>query len=144
MQEVDSENIIEFGNETICGSQDDEICLSEKFPEETHKSSVNTCSSTGMCSTPITSNSQKRMRIERDEQFKNALDAIIKRTNDQTEDETMYSAFGKTIALQLKVLPLLVASNAMAEIQNYMASIIQQNSNQDLIQVAATNANIYN
>lgn len=82
--------------------------------------------------------------MERDEKFNNALDVIIKKANDTScNDETMYSAFGKSIALQLKELPLSTAANVMAEMQKYISSVVQHHFKNDILHAAITNANIY-
>lgn len=97
---------------------------SENSPDFTQTNSSLNASSSLTTSTPVIDKpwkGLKRSRMARDNKFNEALDSIITKVSSTNVEETMFSAFAKSIEMQLEELPLDAATTAMAEIQQILS-----------------------
>lgn len=72
----------------------------------------------------------KRKNTEREEKFNSAIDAFVRQadmscsimSSSNKKEDTVYTAFGKSIALQLTQLSFESSAEAMSEIQNILTT----------------------
>lgn len=73
-----------------------------------------------------TSYSGRKRKADRDTKINIALDAIISKTKEDVEKETIFSCFSKSIGLQLEKMPLNRAMDTMAEIQKLLTAAVNK------------------
>lgn len=81
----------------------------------------------------------RKRKAERDEKINIALDAIISKTNEEEQKETMSTCFGKSVGLQLEKMPLSTAMEAMAGIQKLLTAAVNK---RDILEASMLAADI--
>lgn len=100
--------------------------LDETSNENTsiYTSNENTGRNTSLSTSSSRSSSAKR---KSDTKYEDAINKILELSKSPDEDDDMFSAFAKSISLQLKQLPIAKACSTMSEIQSLVSQRICEN-----------------